>query len=194
MIIKVNEVQNDIFMKLWMKLIGVMFQKEFKCKGWFVILKSRGSNILFGNKFRVNSSPLSSLIGVYSRVVIVARKGGTIKIGNNVGVTGAIIHGSDISIGDNVMIGANTKILDHDFHSVDYIERRTDAREHEISKPISIGDDVFVGCNSIILKGTKIGNRCMVGAGSVVSGSFEDDCLIAGNPARVVKKINQNIN
>ena len=183
-----------VLMKLWMKLIGVKFSKLFKCKGWFVILKSRGSNISIGEKFRVNSSPLSSFIGVYSRVVIVARKRGTIKIGNNVGVTGAVIHGSDITIGDNVMIGANTKIIDHDFHSSNYIERRTDARDHEISRPVSIGDDVFIGCNSIILKGTKIGDRCTVGAGSVVSGVFEDDCLIAGNPARVIKKINQDIN
>lgn len=90
------------------------------------------------------------------------------------------------------MVGANTKIIDHDFHSVDYMERRTDARDHEISRPIRIGDDCFIGCNSIILKGTHIGDRCIVGAGSVVHGVFENDCLIAGNPAKVIKKINQN--
>lgn len=179
-------------MRIWMKLMGVSCKENFKCKGWFLILKSRGSKISIGEKFRVNSSPLSSLIGVYQRTIIIARKQGTIRIGNNTGVTGVTIHGSDITIGDNVMVGANTKIIDHDFHSVDYMERRTDARDHEISRPIQIGDDCFIGCNSIILKGTHIGDRCIVGAGSVVHGVFENDCLIAGNPAKVIKKINQN--
>jgi acetyltransferase-like isoleucine patch superfamily enzyme len=43
--------------------------------------------------------------------------------------------------------------------------------------------------NSIILKGTKIGKRCVVGAGSVVHGTFPDDVIIAGNPAKIVKYI-----
>ena len=178
-------------MKLWMRLFGIKFGKGFKTKGWFFIMKNRGGLIKIGKQFRVHSSMLSSLVGVYQRVVIVARRNGTIEIGDNVGITGGTIHGSDVKIGNNVMIGANTKIMDHDFHSLDYIERRTDAREHAKSKPVRIGDDVFIGCNSIILKGTHIGNRCIVGAGSVVSGVFEDDCLIAGNPAKVVRRINQ---
>lgn len=43
--------------------------------------------------------------------------------------------------------------------------------------------------NLIILKGTKIGNNVVVGAGSVVNGSFPDNCIIAGNPAKIVKQI-----
>ena len=42
--------------------------------------------------------------------------------------------------------------------------------------------------NSIILKGTTIGNNCVVGAGSVVHGTFGDNCVIAGNPAKVIKE------
>ena len=177
-------------MKIWMRLFKIKIGEKFKTKGWFFIMKNSGGCIKIGSKFRVNSSMLSSLIGVYQRVIIVARRNGYIEIGENVGITGGTIHGSDIKIGNNVMIGANTKIIDHDFHSLDYIERRTDAREHAISRPVRIGDDVFIGCNSLILKGTHIGDRCIVGAGSVVSGVFEDDCLIAGNPAKVVRKIN----
>ena len=48
---------------------------------------------------------------------------------------------------------------------------------------------MFIGCNCIILKGSVIGDNCVIGAGSVVSGTFDANCVIAGNPARVIRKI-----
>lgn len=189
---------STLFMRIWVFLLktigmGISIGDGFRCKGLFFIMGNRNGRIQIGNSFRVNSSPLSSLIGLYQRAIIVARRNGNIQIGNNVGITGVTIHGTNIRIGDNVMVGANTKIIDHDFHSLDYVERRKNAMDHEVSRPVSIGDDVFIGCNCIVLKGTHIGNRCIVGAGSVVSGSFDDDCLIAGNPAKVIKRINGTI-
>lgn len=53
---------------------------------------------------------------------------------------------------------------------------------------IEIGDDCWIGLNSIILSGSKIANGCVVGAGSVVRGSFEPYSIIIGNPAKCVKK------
>lgn len=50
-----------------------------------------------------------------------------------------------------------------------------------------IGKNCFIGCNSIILKGTVLGDGCVVGAGAVVCGKFEDNCVIAGNPAKVIR-------
>lgn len=41
--------------------------------------------------------------------------------------------------------------------------------------------------NSIILKGTTLGNNVVVGAGNVVHGTFQDNCIIAGNPAKIIK-------
>ncbi len=57
------------------------------------------------------------------------------------------------------------------------------------SREIHIGKNCFLGCNSIILKGTVLGDGCVVGAGAVVAGKFEDNCVIAGNPAKVIKKM-----
>lgn len=57
------------------------------------------------------------------------------------------------------------------------------------SREIKIGKNCFIGCNSIILKGTVLGDGCVVGAGAVVTGKFEDNCVIAGNPARVIKRL-----
>lgn len=45
---------------------------------------------------------------------------------------------------------------------------------------------MFIGCNCLILKGTIIEDRSIVGAGGVVSGVFPSDCVIVGNPVRVV--------
>ena len=59
------------------------------------------------------------------------------------------------------------------------------------SREIKIGKNCFIGCNSIILKGTVLGDGCVVGAGAVVAGKFEDNCVIAGNPAKVIKRLEE---
>lgn len=61
-----------------------------------------------------------------------------------------------------------------------------------ISFPVYIGDNVWIGDNVVILSGSKIGNGCIVGANAVVSGEFEDNCIIAGVPAKIIKKFNSN--
>ena len=57
------------------------------------------------------------------------------------------------------------------------------------SREIHIGKNCFIGCNTIILKGTVLGDGCVVGAGAVVSGKFEDNCVITGNPAKVIRRL-----
>ena len=128
---------------------------------------------------------------MYSRTIIVTRTSeARIKIGNNVGISGTTIYArKGIEIGDNTLIGGNVKILDNDFHPIEVEARNADIKEKIGTKPIKIGKNCFIGCNSIILKGTELGDGCVVGAGAVVSGKFEDNCVIAGNPAKIVKKV-----
>ncbi len=93
-----------------------------------------------------------------------------------------------LHIGDYVKITRNVTILCHDYSrgvlcQMDDYENVGEARE------TYIGDNVFIGMNATILMGSHIGNNSIVGAGSVVSGSFEDGLVIAGNPARAICSI-----
>lgn len=181
-----------LLMLIWMRLIGVKIGSKSRIKGLFLIMKRKSSNIQVGDYFSVNSSFFSNLIGLFQRTVIIARKNGRIIIGNHVGISGVTIHGSDILIGDYTVVGANTKIIDHDFHAINYKERHTDDQTNVKTKPVKIGKDVFIGCNCLILKGTEIGERSVVGAGSVVCGVFPADSIIAGNPARIIRSGEEN--
>lgn len=113
-----------------------------------------------------------------------------IRIGDKVGMSSVVLwcH-KRITIGNNVKIGANVVLIDTDSHSLDFNKRRNPMTDWSEPKEIVIEDDVFIGMNSIILKGVQIGARSIVGAGSVVTKSIPSDCVAAGNPARIIKKL-----
>ena len=167
-----------------------LFMRGVKMKGYCVIFSFPGSNIKLGGG-NINSSFTSNMLGLWQRTIMVARYGGKIEIGDGFGISGTTIYStSSITIGKNATIGANCKIIDNDFHPLDPEQRRLNLnKEHTARKPIRIGDNCFIGMNSIILKGTTIGNNVVVGAGSVVHGTFPDNCIIAGNPARIIRQI-----
>lgn len=88
-----------------------------------------------------------------------------------------------ITIGDNVLIGHNTTIatLNHDFNS--------EKRANITPNPVKIGNNVWIGSDCTILPGVTIGNGAIIGAGSVVTKSVEENTIVAGNPARFIKKV-----
>ena len=169
-----------------------LFMRSIKMKGYNVIFSFPNSYISLGGG-NINSSSTSNMLGLWQRTIMVARYGGRIEIGDGFGISGSTIYSTkSIKIGENATIGANCKIIDNDFHPLDPEQRRLNLNEeHTARAPIVIGDNCFIGMNSIILKGTKIGNNVVVGAGSVVHGTFPDNCIIAGNPARIIRQINK---
>jgi acetyltransferase-like isoleucine patch superfamily enzyme len=103
-----------------------------------------------------------------------------------------------IRIGARSMVAHGVQIFDNDSHPMDARDRHADylnliegrPRTHFIpSGSVEIGEDCWLGANSIVLKGVKIGNRSVVAAGSVVTVDIGDDCLAAGNPARMVRSL-----
>ena len=174
--------------RVFLRLNGVKFGKKAKLVGWPFVFRFPKAKITIGNEAKINSNFWSNLLGLYQRTIIVAKCEATIKIGNRVGISGTTIYAhNNIEIGDDTLIGANVKIIDNDFHPIDPEARKTGDNEKIRTAPIVIGKNVFIGMNSIILKGTKIGDNCVIGAGSVVHGEFPDNAVIAGNPAKVIK-------
>lgn len=187
---------NSNWFKIIMKATKVKYGKGLVLKGVPVIFNKSGAELKIGENCVVKSSFLSNLVGLYSRTIIVTRaQGAVIDIGDNVGISGATIYArKKITIGDNTCIGGNVKILDNDFHPIEWETRNQllrdeaggEATELIPAREICIGKNCFIGCNSIILKGTVLGDGCVVGAGAVVAGKFEDNCVIAGNPAKII--------
>ncbi|MBX2966884.1 MAG: acyltransferase [Cyclobacteriaceae bacterium] len=109
-------------------------------------------------------------------------------IGANSRINGAYIHAQKyIRIGENCVIASGVNIMDSNGHSLISLNR-TKGRDQSI--PIKIGANVWIGLNAIILKGTTIGNNCVISAGSVVKGEFPENSLIVGNPAKAIKRLN----
>lgn len=178
--------------KLLLRLNKVNYGKNLRLTGWPFIFRFPKSEIIIGENCKINSNFFSNLLGLYQRTILIARDGGRICIGDSVGISGTTIYSrSKVSIGNHSLIGANCKIMDNDMHSLDVEERNNDVFTNLVCKDVIIGNNVFVGCNCIILKGTEIGDNSIVGAGSVVSGKFPENVVIAGNPARVIREVNQ---
>lgn len=88
-----------------------------------------------------------------------------------------------IRIGKGTKIAANVGLITSN-HDV------TDLSKHMPGKDVNIGENCWIGMNSTILPGVTLGNGTIVGAGSVVTKSFQEGhCVIAGNPAKIIKEI-----
>lgn len=94
---------------------------------------------------------------------------------------------NNIEIGRGCMISYNVGIQDSD-HSFESVE--TDYKQQKLAvQSVKIGENCFIGAGSIILAGTELGANCVVGANSVVRGVFPRNCIIAGNPGKLVRRI-----
>jgi NDP-sugar pyrophosphorylase family protein len=87
------------------------------------------------------------------------------------------------------LIAGGVTIADYDGHPLDDVARRAGAPPlaSEI-KPVTIGDDVWIGQGAVVLKGVKIGDRAIVGAHAVVTRDVPADCVVAGNPSRIIRE------
>ena len=118
-----------------------------------------------------------------------------IKIGKNVSINYDVHIAciNNIVIGDNVLIGSKVLITDHFHGQAIKSEITTPPSERYLytKGPVVIQDNVWIGEQVVILPGVTIGKNSIVGAGSVVTKSVPDNCVVAGNPSKVIKRLNE---
>lgn len=126
--------------------------------------------------------------------------GRNIYVGNNVSINMncTFVDCNKIEIGDNVLIASNVQIYTAT-HPVELSERLTPNWNPEKGEyfcrtyalPVKIGNGSWLGGGVIVLPGVTIGGGCVIGAGSVVTKDIPSNSLAAGNPCRVIRKINE---
>lgn len=137
------------------------------------------SNVFIGKKVRI-----------FPHLRMETQDGGSIVIHDDV-VISQNVHltsAGQLEIGKSALILANVFItnIDHDY---------TEIGKHVVNQKITvkntfIGDHCFIGMGAAIMAGTTLGKQCVVGANSVVRGTFPDYSVIVGAPAKIVKKYN----
>ena len=148
---------------------GCRFGKSVK------LMATDGGAIFIGNRTCLGDS-----------VQIVAQRGRvTIEDEVFIGAGSIIVCKDDIFIGKDTLIAEYVVIRDQD--------HRTDSRPLRLSgfhsTPIRIGHDVWIGCKATVLRGSSIGDRCVIGAHALVKSHIADDMLAVGTPARAVRRV-----
>ncbi len=132
--------------------------------------------IIAGNNFKIHSFASRCSIGIAPGAKLIIKD--HVFINN-----GCWIHSyNSINIGSNVKIGPYCILLSGDGHLNDY-------GLEESPEEITLEDNVWLGARTTVLKGVKIGSNSIIGAGSVITKDIPSNCMAAGNPAKVLKKI-----
>ena len=115
--------------------------------------------------------------------------GANMIIGDNVffNFNCIVLDVAPVKIGSRTLLGPNVQIYTAT-HPTNYKER---AAGLEFGKAITIGEDVWIGGSAVLCPGVTIGDRTIIGAGSVVTKDIPPDVFAAGNPCKVVRELEQ---
>ncbi len=124
-------------------------------------------------------------VHMYEGTKIIVYPDASLEVGDEVSLNGCVIQcATSIKIGNNTSVPAGTLVQDTDYHP---------CYDHEgnpkcYKKPIVIGNNVWIASRCMILKGVTIGDGAIVASGSVVTKDVPPYCLVAGNPAKVIRE------
>jgi len=162
---------------------NIKIDKKCRFIGVPILKKKPDSMIKIGKYCKFNSSSKGNLIGINHPCILTTLSStAEIIIENKCGFSGVTIASNKrIIIKSKSRIGANVIITDTDWHE--------DDKRADISKEVILEENVWIGVNAIILKGVRIGKNSFIGANSVVTKSVPANVVAAGNPCKVIKKI-----
>lgn len=170
---------------------GISLSGPVECLGLPVMVLAKDSQLILGARVTLSSDSKHTDLGVSHPVILrTLLSGAIISVGDDTGLSGTTICAAhSVRIGKRCLIGAEVLIVDTDFHPVALEGRRYKGPSEASSRPVEIEDDVFIGARTIILKGVKIGTGSVIGAGSVVTSDVAAMSIVAGNPAKFLRKI-----
>lgn len=167
---------------LW-KMCGVSAGRGLDFSGWCQLVRLEGSSIIIGENVSFVSSSFINHIGLNRKCSVTTEtKDAVLTIGNNCGFSStSICCFQNITIGNNVRVGANSVIMDSDFHNDDSRVGRANS--------ICIDDNVWIGANVVVMKGVHIGENCIIGMNSIVTKDIPANSVAAGVPCKVIKSL-----
>ena len=170
---------------------GVILGENMIALDHIYIRTDKTSHIKIGKNFVLSSGAGHNPLCRNIKASILVDKNAQLNIADNVGMSSPCIWVSkSITIGNNVLVGGGTILIDTDAHNLDYRIRLEKGDNFKVvSKPIIIEDNVFIGAYSIVLKGVTIGHGAVIGAGSVVTNDIPANYIAAGNPCRPIKPV-----
>ena len=185
-------VLGSVWGTLRIALWGCRLHGMVKCVGLPRVERTSKGSIEIGKDCCLRSACCSNPVGVFHPVQLATIGAGKIVIGDDSGISGSVLVAENsITLGKRVMIGAGCIVIDSDCHPLDAEARSRGERGK--TAPIVLEDDVWLGMNVLVLKGVRIGASTVVGAGSVVTGDLPAGVVAAGNPARIVRKLNVSV-
>lgn len=108
----------------------------------------------------------------------------TVQLGEGNLLAAGVVINADACIGDLSIINTSA-VIEHEVQIGNGVHIAPHAT---VLGQAVIGDNSFIGAGSVILQGVHIGKNCIIGAGSIVLRDVEDDCVVVGNPGRVLKR------
>ena len=177
----------SLLWSLELRIRGFQISSPIRLFGHPICSRYPGSSISLGSHVTLDSSARANPLGGSSPCVLrTMTSTARLTLGDRVGLSSSIVvAGNSIEIGEDTILGAGAMVLDNDFHVFGHgFSWLTEYSKN--SKPVKIGRGCFIGARSIILKGVTLGDRVIIGAGSVVTKDVPAYSIAAGNPARIV--------
>jgi len=181
----------SVLVRIYLRMCGVKFGKNLCIYSFPICYRNSRATIKLGSNVTIYNKLSENMAGISHRTVLCAQSPDScIHIGNNVGISGAILFCvEEITIEDNVLLGVNVKIYDSDFHPIHTVSRRNKDVSAIKKGRILICKDAWLGAESMVLKGVTIGSGAVVAARSVVTRDVAPGTIVAGVPAREIGKV-----